>query len=870
MEESLKYFNGDDFRATTWMNKYALKDDFGNKLESSPKDMFKRLAKEFARIEEKYISLENRDNLKMKLSDYGYQRHDLDEEAIYSLFDDFRYIILGGSGLATIGSGQPVSASNCFVIASPEDSITGINKTSCEQQNLMKRRGGVGHDLSKIRPRGTKVNNSALTSSGVVPFMNLFSEATNTIAQEGRRGALMLSINIDHPDSPEFIKAKQDLTKVTGANISVKVTNEFMEAVQNDEDYILRYPIDADISNIDTNNMLFKYNTLVSYNYSIFHNEGDDEKEEIKTIYIKKVKAKEVWDSLMHCAWNTAEPGIMFEDTMVDYSPDGVYDKFRMVSTNPCGEIGMGPYDSCRLIHLNMSSFIDNPYTKDAKLNDYLLYKMSYEATRLADDLIDLEVEAIDRILDKVTKDEDAVEIELWSKIKDTTLSGRRAGLGFTALADAIAMLGLKFDSNKGLNMIRNIMRIIFKAELYCQIDMAITRGSFPDWDKHKEYKPSLEGELSGRNSFFQFLYDEFNEQVHKMYRFGRRNVSWSTVAPTGTVSILAGTSSGIEPVFMLYYSRRRKIMNDSETPDYIDKVGEKYKTFNVIHPLFQEWAEVQNPKYTMNYLANINPEELDKICKSSPWYGSTAPEIDWRQRIRIQGIVQKYTTHSISSTVNLPKETTLEEIADIYTEAWKTGNKGQTIYRDGSREGILNSVDSNEEGAEMCSGCPAPKRPKELVADYHTIKVKGETFIVLIGLYKDKPYEIFAFKPLINFKVEPHQGIITKVKKMHYKFESDYLEIPNLQLTSENEIEKSITLFGSMLLRHGIDIRYIIKTAQKINPIISSFSSAVCRILSKYRPNEITSQECPDCGGKLLHEAGCIRCLDCDYSQCL
>ena len=836
----LEYFKGDELAASTWQNKYAAKG------EVTPDDTHRRLAKEFARIEEKY-NWQLKPEDKLKLSNYGYSRPQLTEESIFELFRNFRYIIPGGSVMAGCGTGELVSLSNCFVIASPKDSYAEIMKTRSQQAQLMKRRGGVGYDLSKLRPRGASVNNAAKSSTGAASFMDVCSDITNEVAQNGRRGALMLSMSINHPDIEEFITKKQDLTKVTGANISVKVTDEFMRAVENDEDYFLRYPCNAPVPLLVTDN--FEYNTL-------YHS---------GKIYYKIIKAKELWNTLMHCAWNTAEPGIMFEDAMHN-SPDGIYEDFKMVSTNPCGEIPMGPFDSCRLIHLNLSSFIDNPFTDKAAIDEEKLYEVSYEAMRLADDLVDLEIEAVDRIIKVVEKEEDFTEFNLWSRIKETAIKGRRAGLGFTGLADAIAMLGLKYDSDKGLSKVEYIMRIMFKAQLDCQVDMAIERGSFLAWDKEKELSAS-----TIPNSWYKWLRNNYTREHTNMTVHGRRNISWSTVAPTGTVSIMAQCSSGIEPVFLPFYERKRKCMSPEDRVDYTDIKGEKYTLFKVFHPNFLNWyikltKSEDYPNKAIDALQAASSESLNDIFKESPYYGSTAPEIDWHQRVKLQGIVQKYITHSISSTVNLPKETTEEEIANIYIEAWKAGNKGQTIYRDGCREGVLNKV----EKPKVIDNRQAPKRPKELEADYYQVKVKGEQFIVLVGLLEGKPYEIFAFRPLRPVNIPTHKGKIIKMGKMHYSFDSEYIQLSDLQLANTNVEERAATLYASMLLRHGANIEYITKTAKKVNDNITSFSSAMCRILAKYITNTEVKEACPECGGKLVRDGGCIHCIDCGYSKCL
>jgi ribonucleoside-diphosphate reductase alpha chain len=834
----LEYFKGDELAASTWRNKYAAEG------EQTPDDTHKRLAKEFARVESNYNWKSNINRAFSNLSNYGYVRPQLDEEAIYQLFKDFKYIIPGGSVMSGCGTGALVSLSNCFVIGSPKDSYAEIMKTRSQQAQLMKRRGGVGYDLSQLRPRGARVNNAAKSSTGAASFMDVCSDITNEVAQNGRRGALMLSMSINHPDIEEFITKKQDLTKVTGANISVKVTDEFMQAVENDKDYILRFPVDESVPQ----GLMIEE---MPYNELWFFSDDDH-----PNSFFKKVRARELWDTLMHCAWNTAEPGIMFEGAMHNYSPDGVYEDFRMVGTNPCGEIPMGPFDSCRLIHINLASYIVDPFTDKAHIDEELLYMHSYEAMRLADDLVDLEIEAVDKIIDTVKNDTDDTEFKLWSKIKETAIQGRRAGLGFTGLADAIAMLGLKYDSDEGISQVEQLMKVMFKGQLDSNSDMAIERGAFPTLN--------IEEELYG-NDWYQFIKEFDGDTFRKMMKYGRRNISWSTVAPTGTVSIMAGTSSGIEPVFMPFYQRKRKCMSENDRVDYVDKVGEKYTLFTVVHPNLKRWAVE-----TMNYSeSEVNEWSLGvwkEVWKESPYYGSTAPEIDWRQRVKLQGVVQKYITHSISSTVNLDRETTEEEIADIYIEAWKQGLKGITIYRDGCREGVLTQV----EKPKTIEGRQAPKRPKELEADAYLIKARGEQFIILVGMLKGKPYEVFAFRPRNPISFKPHKGVITKVSKMHYSFTSDVFHIDNLELANENVEENAATLYSSMLLRHGVDIKYIVKTAKKVNDNITSFSSAMCRVLSKYIPNEeVAGEKCPQCGGKIIREAGCKHCESCDYSAC-
>lgn len=845
MNNLIEYFEGDELAASVWSNKYALRDKDENILEKTPDDMHKRLAKGFAKIEKKYNSLITSE-LKSKLSNYGCNRENLTEDKIYNLFKNFKYIIPGGSVMYGLGQEKPISLSNCFVTSSPKDSMIGIFKTCAEQASLFKRRGGDGYDISSLRPNQSKVNNSAHYSTGSVSFMDLFSQVTKTVGELNRRGALLLSLFISHPDAEEFIEKKQDLTKVTGANISLQMLDEFIQAVLEDKYFIQRFPIDTEIDNLDIS--IYEENKL----YCIDEN---------KKIYVKKVKAKNIWKKFIHCAWNTAEPGLIFNSRMINYAPDGVYPKYRMVSTNPCGEIGMGEYDSCRLIHLNLLSIINNPFTEKAFINEELLYKLAYESIILADDLVDLEIEAVEKIIETIKAKDADDEINLWEKINKTAKETRRCGVGFTGLADAIAMLNLKYGSQECFNYVENIMRIIFSAQLDATIDLSILRGSFEGYNKELESKG---------NDWYSFVKETFPDKYDRMFLYGRRNISFSTVAPTGTVSLLAGCSSGIEPVFLALYKRNVKCNNKEDRVDFVDINGEKYTTFIVIHPTLKKWAMVNKfSSLSKEEIDNLKYEDWENVLKESPWNGSTASEINWKNRVKLQGLVQKYITHSISSTINLPKETTENEIEDIFLEAWKCGNKGQTIYRDGCRDGVLTSL--KKEKPQEIIYSKAPKRPNELEADYYEIKSKGIRYAILVGLYNNQPYEIFAFELNDSDSVlKQHKGKIIKIGKMHYRFVSEFVTIKNLQLKNDNVEEKAATLYSSMLLRHGVDIKYIIKIAKKVNDNIISFSSAICRILSKYIKNEEVEEKCPECKGRLVREGSCIHCLDCGYSKCL
>lgn len=1127
-KELLDYFHGDDLAASTWKNKYAAEG------ERTPDDMHHRLAREFSRIETKYFNprvsrtLINRE-LALKV---------LNQEDIYQLFKNFRYIIPGGSVMSVLGTDKLASLSNCTVIPSPKDSISSIMDTARDAANLFKRRAGVGFDLSRLRPSGAKVNNSAKTSTGPVSFMDFYSIVTQTVAQEGRRGALMLTMHVEHPDILEFIEKKQDITKVTGANISVMVSNEFMKCVEKDSDFILRWPSTAVIPEHIVQNA--KYNDLMEY----------------KKVYFRKVRAKDVWDRLIHCAWRTAEPGILFWDNVIDRSPERNYEYLQPISTNPCqpkwaevltpdgirkigdiqigdtvwtetgwskvvdkgsngikpvyryttsagyfigtsnhrivsqgekvevgsaesidvlagnrngireiipeyvmqglligdgsvhkasnnliylcigendydyfnseikelilkhrpgiseyaytvesllshealchtydrqvpdgiyygdsqtaisflrglysangsvvsnrvtlktssrklleqvqvmlssvgirsyyttnrptevifsngtytcresydlniftdrdvflekigfiqkykmekltdslkeaclhknrlkthditaveelgeeevfyitvnneshtywtgglnvancGEQPLSDYDSCRLMHINLTSFVSNPFTAKAEFDFRKLYEVSYLAMRLADDLVDLEVEYLSRIAMQAESSEASMLRQFISK----AMGGRRTGLGFTGLADTVAMMGLTLYDTE---FIERVMQTLYSGELDSSLDMAAVREPFEYYDTARE------------NPVFV---DSLNrEQLLVLQESGRRNVSFNTVAPTGSVSLLAGCSSGIEPVFMPYYTRRRKVTGD-EVPDYTDITGQGFREFKVVHPgllRFMKIHGIQDPNNA--YL-------------QSPYYDNTAMKLPCLLRVDLQGIVQKYVTSAISSTVNLPEDTDERTVGELYMQAWKKGLKGITVYRENSREGIL----VRKPKPEQIPVTSAPKRPEVLEADCWPVRIKGSLFVVIVGLYKNAPYEVFTYRigqVLGNDAVIPeHRGKVIKVSKMHYCFDSEHLHIDNLN--AEDTEERAATLYSSMLMRHGVDIKYIIKTARKVNDNIVSFSSAMCRILSKYIASGDSGEQCPECGASLIRTAGCLSCPNCGYSKCM
>lgn len=856
--ELINYFNGDEFAASTWENKYAKRNENGELLEVTPDDMHRRLADEFARIESYYPKNKKAINNEC-CSSYYKTRKPLDEERIFNLFKDFKYVIPAGSVMAGLGNEKPVSLSNCFVLPSPEDSYGSIMMTRLNQAELMKRRGGVGYDLSNLRPRGASVNNAAITSTGAASFMDVCSDVTNEVAQQGRRGALMLTININHPDVVEFIEKKQDLTKVTGANVSVQVTDDFMQAVKNDEDFLLRWPVHAYINEYLTEELNkreiagFEYNQLYKMIY------GDTQFDSHARVgYCKRVRAKEIWDKIIHCAWNTAEPGIIFKDRMDKFSPDGVYGKYQGVSTNPCSEIYMSGNESCRLMAINMLSFVDNPFTKDAKLNTETIYDVTYEAMRLGDDLVDLENEAVRRILDNVKNDKYSVEV--WKQILEKGENGRRVGLEFTALSDMVAALGKKFCTAEGNKVVDDVCRLMMSAVLDCQVDMALERGTFPDyWSQTEKFNP---------NEWYKEMETEYPSRFEHLMRVGRRNISFTTAGPTGSLSILARTSSGIEPLFMPYYVRRRKCMTENDRVDYTDKMGINFTEFVVVHPQLKKWASLNG----FGDCEDLTENEWKEIYEKSPWFGACAQDIDWSKRVELQGIVQKrLITHSISSTVNLPNDVSKEEVSNIYMYAWENGLKGITVYRDGSREGIMLKKEKKKEDDKFESYVSAPKRPKTLDADFYVTKVKGEMFYVMVGLYKEKPYEIFVYRTNEEDpkNVKSHKGTITKIKKGVYCYESNDIKIDNISMRLTTE-ELATVLYSSMLMRTGANLKYIIKTAQKVDDNISSFTSAMTRILKKYLKDEFVEGEvCPECGGRLIRENGCIRCIDCGWSRC-
>ncbi len=692
---SLEYFRGDELAAKVWVSKYALKDSEGNIYEKTPEDMHWRLANEVGRIEKKYAN-------------------PLSEKELFDLFDQFKYIIPQGSPMTGIGNEfQVASLSNCFVIGmgGSADSYGAIIRIDEEQVQLMKRRGGVGHDLSHIRPKGSPVKNSALTSTGLVPFMERYSNSTREVAQDGRRGALMLSVSIKHPDAEDFIDAKLEQGKVTGANISVKIDDDFMKAASEGKPYVQKYPIDSDTPK-----------------------------------YEKTINAQELWEKIVHNAWRSAEPGVLFWDTIIRESvPDCYADLgFQTVSTNPCGEIPLCPYDSCRLLAINLYSYVVNPFKENAYFDFELFGKHVRLAQRIMDDIIDLESEKIDKILDKINSDPESEEVKssernLWEKIRRKTLEGRRTGVGITAEGDMLAALGIRYGSEEGNDFSERVHKMVALNAYASSVEMAKERGAFKVYDAEREKN----------NPFVNRLKKEDPQLYKDMVKQGRRNIACLTIAPTGTTSLMSQTTSGIEPVFMPVYKRRRKV-NPSDKDvkiDFVDENGDSWEEYVVFHHKFVDWMEANGYPAAKKY----SNEEIDELVAKSPYYKATSNDVDWLMKVRMQGRVQKWVDHSISVTINLPGDVTEELVGELYMEAWRSGCKGCTVYRDGSRSGVLITNDNKEEEKEKenedCYELPqvVTSRPTELDADVIKFQNNKEKWIAFIGLLNGRPYEIFT-----------------------------------------------------------------------------------------------------------------------------
>ena len=827
--ESKKYFKGDELAATVWVSKYALKDSFGHIYENSPEQMHCRIAKELARIEKKYPN-------------------PLSEEEILSLIDQFNYLIPQGGPMTGIGNDlQIASLSNCFVIGhrKPADSYGGIIRIDEEQVQLMKRRGGVGHDLSHLRPTGSPVLNSALTSTGIVPFMERYSNSTREVAQDGRRGALMLSLSIKHPDAEAFIDAKMTEGKVTGANISVKIDDEFMKAAINKQIYVQQFPIGSD-----------------------------------KPMTTKEIDASTLWNKIVHNAWKSAEPGILFWDTILRESvPDCYADEgFRTVSTNPCGEIPLCPYDSCRLLAINLYSYVKNPFTKKASFDFDKFKKDTRSAMRLMDDIIDLEIEKIDAIVKKVQKDPEEsdirrVEFELWEKIKEQTLKGRRTGLGITAEGDMLAALGITYGTDEAIDFATEVQRTLALEAYRSSVIMAQERGAFPVYSTEKEKNNPMINRIKEADPQ---LYEE-------MAKHGRRNIALLTIAPTGTTSLMSQTTSGIEPVFLPFYKRRRKVNpNDKEVKvAFVDDVGDAFEEYFVFHHKFITWAEVNG--YTKAQLEAMTSDEVEALVTKSPYHKATSNDIDWVNKVKLQGAVQKWVDHSISVTVNLPSDATEQLVGKVYQTAWEAGCKGVTVYRDGSRTGVLVSAkeDKNKE-AESRIGL---KRPKVLEADVVRFKNGSEEWIAFVGLYDGKPYEIFTGKleeDALYIPKRIKKGFLIKVKeedgtkRYDFQYEDKYGYRNTIGGISRlfDETFWNYAKLISGVLRNGMPILHVVTLVSSLHfniESINTWKNGVARALSKYIPSGTkVSKKCPECGEEaLVYQEGCLVCSNCGHSKC-
>ena len=884
MSKLLEYFKGDELAASVWAGKYKMEG------EETPDDMHRRMAKEFARIEKKYIKEEKEDyedisfNLDI-MSNYALEREPLTEEKVFELFKNFKYIIPQGSIMATLGTNQIASLSNCWVIESPLDSYAGIHKADGDLIYYYKRRGGVGADISNLRPDGVATNNAAKSSTGAPSFMPRFSNTTREVAMNGRRGALMLSIDVRHPDVLQFATIKEDKTKVTGANISIRLNNEFMKAVENNEDYILRFPCELEFPIICRNNepeaeitadfSLNPYLDMPNYNELYTFQDKDFNK-----IYFKKIKAKEYWNEFIKQAKNNAEPGLMYWDNVINYDPAAVYPQYMPICSNPCGEQFLQANDSCRLMLHNLFSYVVNPFTPEARFDYDLFYKHSYEATRLGDDLVDLEAEYIQRIIDKIKADPEPdhikrQELELWEKSKRICLEGRRVGLGITALGDAIAALGFKYDSEDAYNVIDKIMHTKMKGELDCIIDLGILRGTFEGWDHNLEFVGVNIG--VGCNDFYQMLLDEFPRQAKRMSTFGRRNVSWSNIAPAGSTSILAkvgnfcNSTSGLEPIFYPWYMRRKKV-NPGETGvrvDFTDDNGDTWMEYAVIMGGFKDWLVLQiNDAFSFKekvvMIESMSNEQLNSWFKVSPYYDSTANDINWIERVKMQALLQKYTTNAISSTINLPSTVTEQEVSDIYMQGWKRGLKGQTVYVDGSRSGVL--VSSETKSEQPFEYKDAIKRPRELDAEVHSSTTKDVAYKIIVGLLDAKPYEVFVDDSESNYN---GTGIVFKKSKGSYFFKQNDLVHDITSFMSDEQ--EAITRLVSGMLRHGSDIKYVVEQLNKVDGELFSFTKSLARVLKKYIPDGAKSTvSCEDCGSEdVIFEEGCSKCRECGSSKC-
>ena len=832
LEASTQYFAGDELAASVWVNKYALKDSYGKIYELTPDDMHRRIASELARIEKKYPN-------------------PITEEKLYKLLKNFKYIIPQGSPMAGIGNNfQASSLSNCFVVGNSADSYGGIIRTDEEQAQLMKRRGGVGHDLSHIRPKGSAVMNSALSSTGIVPFMERYSNCTREVAQDGRRGALMLTVSVQHPDAEDFIDAKLELGKVTGANVSVRIDDAFMRAALGGNTYQQQYPV----------------------------NSPDPS-------FTKEIDAAKLWAKIIHNAWKSAEPGILFWDTIIRESvPDCYADLgYQTISTNPCGEIPLCPYDSCRLLAINLYSYVDAPFTKDATFNFDLFREHVQLAQRTMDDIIDLEIEKIDRIIAKIDNDPEPdyikqTERNLWSRIRKTCVDGRRTGVGITAEGDMLAALGLRYGSDEALEFSVKVHQTLALNAYRSSVTLAKERGAFKIYDASREMQNPLINRIREAD---RELYDD-------MIKYGRRNIALLTIAPTGTVSLMTQTTSGIEPVFMVSYKRRKKVnpSDKSVNVTFIDEVGDHWEEYNVFHHKFIDWLNAND--YNVEQIQQMNAEELAGIIEQSPYYKATANDVDWVQKVKMQGAIQKWVDHSISVTVNIPNDTPVELVYDIYRTAWESGCKGCTIYRDGSRSGVLVSDTSDKEKNDQetrFKESSAPKRPKRLEAEVIRFQNNHEQWIAVVGLLDGKPYEIFTGRAEDTFMLPKTltNGWVLKVKadgKNRYDFQ--YADRDGYRVTMEGlsrSFDKEFWNYAKLIsgiLRHGMPLNYVVNLVSGLNvesDNINTWRNGVVRALKKFIPDgtQVVKETCPACDDPdgLIYKEGCLICKSCGHTAC-
>lgn len=834
VKAAVQYFKGDDLAGTVWVSKYALKDSYGKIYERSPEEMHRRIAAEIFRIESKYAN-------------------PIPEETLYELLKDFKYIIPQGSPMSGIGNNFQVSSlSNCFVIGNYADSYGGIMRTDEEQVQLMKRRGGVGHDLSHIRPKGSPVMNSALSSTGIVPFMERYSNSTREVAQDGRRGALMLSISIKHPDVEDFIDAKMDAGKVTGANVSVRIDDAFMNAVRNNEKYQLQFPIDSDHPKV-----------------------------------VKEIDAAAIWNKIIYNAWKSAEPGVLFWDTIIRESvPDCYADLgYKTISTNPCGEIPLCPYDSCRLLAINLFSYVERPFTAEATFNFEKFAEHAQLALRMMDDIVDLEAEKIDAILEKVDDDPEQEfirrnERELWLKIRKTCLQGRRTGVGITGEGDMMAALGLQYGSEEAIEFAVKVHKTLAVNAYRSSVTLAKERGAFEIFDASREMS----------NPFIQRLREADGQLYEDMLKYGRRNIAMLTIAPTGSTSILTQTTSGIEPVFMVSYKRRRKVNpNDKDVKiTFVDEVGDSWEEYHVFHHKFIDWLKVNG--FDVETVKHADNEELDRIIQQSPYYKATANDVDWLQKVKMQGAIQKWVDHSISVTVNVPEETTVDMVKQIYQTAWEVGCKGCTIYRDGSRSGVLIADTKKEEkssdnGNGRFTETMPPKRPERLEAEIVRFKNNNEDWLAVMGLYDGRPYEIFTGRAEDTFRLPDYVNngwvIKSRGEDGHNRYDFQFMDRAGYRVTIEGlsrSFDKEYWNYAKLIsgvLRHGMPLHKVVDLVDGLNvedDYISTWKNGVIRALKKFIPDGTKSKSpCPSCGDPdgVIYKEGCVTCKSCGYSEC-